>query len=396
MLARALLEHGHTIELWTSAFNHVSHKHYHNYSKFEKVDERISIQFIKGCGYRSDQSLKRFLHNRQTGREFEKLANNRKQLPDIIFAPVPTLELAEAAVKFAVQKKIPIIVDVRDLWPDVYLSMFPKIIHPLVKLLLNSEYKRAKFTFKNASGITAVSKTYLNWGLCHAQRDLRDTDKFYPLGSGETTTSNLVEPDKGTDELKQEFGIDHSKFIVTYVGTFSKFTDIQNILDAAKLLVDRKNIHIVIVGQGEGSSHFIEMAAQLPNVTMTGWLNAAKAHIILSMTNVGVAAYSKDAIMSLTNKPFEYMAAGLPLLSSLPGELNELIQENNIGRNYVAGDPLSLSQEILWFFEHPEETKNMGKNSIKLFSKQFRSDIIYKDFSEHLERIAIRNDTEPK
>ena len=391
MLAKALLDRGHSVELWTSAFDHVSHKHLYKRSLFEKVGERISIQFIKGCGYPNDLSLKRFLHNRQTGREFIQLANCRKESPDIIFAPVPILELAQAAVEYANKRNIPIIVDIRDLWPDVYLSMLPKFLHSIGKKLLYSEYRRAKNVFKNATGITAVSKAYLQRGLSYAQRGPRNTDKFYPLGSGDFIKPNLMQSDEVTDSILHKYGIDPNQFIVTYVGTFCKSLDVENILRAARLLIDKKEIRIFIVGTGDRSKEFYEMATRLPNVTMTGWLNNTEIRPILNQTKVGLVAYSKDAIMSLPNKPFEYMAAGLPLLSSLSGELEQLIQEYGIGRSYEAGNPASLAEGIRWFYDHPEESRQMGARSLALFSTRFRSDIVYKEFSEHLEWIVRRD-----
>jgi glycosyltransferase involved in cell wall biosynthesis len=390
MLAKALLDRGHKVELWTSAFDHVSHKHYHKDSTLENVGDRMSIQFIKGCGYSNDLSPKRLLHNRQTGKEFSRLAISREKLPDIIIAPVPILELAQSAVDYANERKIPIIVDVRDLWPDVYLTLLPKFLHSIGKIFFYSEYERAKFIFANATGITAVSKAYLKKGLSYACRVPQDEDNFFPLGSVDAATSDYSQQNKNS--IFQCYGMNEGQFIVTFVGTFSKFLDIKNILDAARYLTDLKDIHIIIIGTGKHFKEFNEMADRLPNVTMTGWLNAQAIRTILHYTDVGLAAYAKDALMSLPNKPFEYMAAGLPLLSSLPGELEELIRMNHIGRGYIAGDPLSLSNEIRWFYAHPEETKKMGERSIDLFSKKFRNDILYKEFSEHLERIVNCHD----
>ena len=156
-------------------------------------------------------------------------------------------------------------------------------------------------------------------------------------------------------------------------------------------MIDKKEIRIFIVGTGDRSKEFYEMATRLPNVTMTGWLNNTEIRPILNQTKVGLVAYSKDAIMSLPNKPFEYMAAGLPLLSSLSGELEQLIQEYGIGRSYEAGNPASLAEGIRWFYDHPEESRQMGARSLALFSTRFRSDIVYKEFSEHLEWIVRRD-----
>lgn len=391
MLTKALLDRGHTVELWTSSFDHVFHKHRHAGSISEKIGDRLSIQFVQGCGYPHDLSPKRFLHNRQTAKEFSRLAEARADTPDIIFAPVPILELAQAAVNYANERNIPVIVDLLDLWPDVYLTALPKWLRPIGKRLLYFEYRRARQVFKKAVGITSISNSYLNKALSYAQRERQNTDRVFPLGSVGPVGMKPEDSEIMSASILQKYGIDHNHFIVTYVGTFSKFLDIQNILNAAPLLASIRNIRIFIIGTGERSKEFFKIAARLPNVTMTGWLDSAAIQKILNLTNVGLAAYSKDAIMSLPNKPFEYMAAGLPLLSSLPGELERLIQENDIGRKYEAGNPESLAEEIQWFFNHPEETRQMGKRSLNLFKTRFQSDIVYTNFSEYLEEIAANH-----
>jgi glycosyltransferase involved in cell wall biosynthesis len=386
MLAKALLDKNHTVELWTSSFDHISHKHLHKKSLFIKAGNRISIQFIKGGGYPHDQSPKRFLHNHQTAREFINLASKRKKLPDVIFAPVPSLELAQSVVKYAKKKGIKVIVDVRDLWPDIYLTMFPAILHPLAKIIFYSEYRRAQYIFKNATAITAVSEAYLEKGLWYAQRKKNYNDRFFPLGSSKINTSSQKKTDKSPYDYQFK---SKGYFVATFVGTFSPSLDVQTIIDAARILkTTDKKIKIIIIGAGDRSNFFLEQALKLNNVIMPGWLDSDSIKIILRDTDIGLVSYSKKALMSLPNKPFEYMAAGLPLLSSLKGELETIIQKYNIGLQYDAGDPESLSKQILWLFEHKNEMKKMKINSINLFKNHFESDLVYKNLSEYIEKIG--------
>ena len=48
-----------------------------------------------------------------------------------------------------------------------------------------------------------------------------------------------------------------------------------------------------------------------------------------------------DYQLSIPNKPIEYLANNLPILSSLKGELHKLIESNFIGYNYDNGIQLS-------------------------------------------------------
>jgi glycosyltransferase involved in cell wall biosynthesis len=103
---------------------------------------------------------------------------------------------------------------------------------------------------------------------------------------------------------------------------------------------------------------------------------------------VGLAPYVEGAGQSLPNKPFEYMAAGLPIISSLPGELEALLRQEGIGLQYKAGDVESLVGAIKFLVEHPDERRRMAIRSRMLFEKRFAADIIYSRYVEHLEQVV--------
>ena len=388
MLAKALIRLGHKVELWTSTFDHVRHTHYFRKSGRQDISDNFSIQYLDGCGYRNDHSLKRFFHNRQTARNFLKVALERSSPPDIISAHVPSLELAEAATYYAKIKSCPIVVDIRDLWPDVYFTMFPEFTRAVVKPFFYNEISRARRILRGANAITAISESYLKWGLDYADRNARDSDKVFPLGFVNNINFKQNDTDCFLGDIRKKYDIGVNKFIVTYVGTFSGFTDVPCILEAAHFFLDDDRVHFLIVGSGEKANKYFSIGEKLKNVTMTGWVDFPEVCALLGITDVGLVAYSDIATMSLPNKPFEYMASGIPLLSSLKGELEHIILNNNIGRIYEPGDVASLVSQIKWFLENQGYAKEMGSRALSLFEREFQSEIIYSKLATHLENIA--------
>src|ERR1035441_5445576 len=91
LIANALVKAGHRVELWLPGFEHVHHRHFRKESVTEKLNANYTVQYIKGCGYKNDTSIRRLIHNRQVAREFARLANNRSELPDLIITQVPSL-----------------------------------------------------------------------------------------------------------------------------------------------------------------------------------------------------------------------------------------------------------------------------------------------------------------
>lgn len=95
--------------------------------------------------------------------------------------------------------------------------------------------------------------------------------------------------------------------------------------------------------------------------------------------------------MSLPNKPFEYMAGGLPVVSSLEGELQELLETHRCGLTYRAGDVDSLVHCLKRLQDDADLRKSMSENGRDLYEKCFRSDRIYDEMTTHLETIVERS-----
>ena len=66
---------------------------------------------------------RRFLSHKDAACSFEKWLENNKEIPDLIIASYPVLELCEAANKFGSKHSIPVIIDCRDFWPDIFIEI---------------------------------------------------------------------------------------------------------------------------------------------------------------------------------------------------------------------------------------------------------------------------------
>jgi len=131
------------------------------------------------------------------------------------------------------------------------------------------------------------------------------------------------------------------------------------------------------------------LSKRLQNIIYVGWLDANDLRRLLKESSVGLAPFPKGALNSLPNKPFEYMAASLPIITSLEGELRRMIEENDIGKFYPPGDAVALVDAILYFRKYPETLSSMGKRGRKLYEYSYRSDLIYPKFADHIKSIGV-------
>jgi len=149
------------------------------------IQKNYRLRLLYGPGYKRSISFGRWRHNRVVAKGFarEIAVKPIDELPDLIYACLPTLEVGEQAVLFGVRHSIPVVVDIRDQWPEIYLSLLPSFVrHFFRNTLLRSEFLRAYRILSQATAIIGVSSTNLEWGLRLAKRNAGPKDKWFPLG----------------------------------------------------------------------------------------------------------------------------------------------------------------------------------------------------------------------
>ena len=116
------------------------------------------------------------------------------------------------------------------------------------------------------------------------------------------------------------------------------------------------------MGDGDQYTDIIRRASRLPNVTLTGWIGQEALQDLLNASDVGMAPL-RSVRDAMPNKPYEYFAAGLPILSSLEGEMEALIDRHNVGCSYRDGDVGRLGELVLAFAADSTRRATCSRNA---------------------------------
>ncbi len=378
MLADALVERGHKVLWWTSAYDHFNKKwHFARDTDFD-LKKGVKVKALKGWGYKKNISFSRWLDARLISKKFKRLAP-RESEPDIIVASTPAYDLAYEAVLYARKKNLPVIVDIRDQWPDIFFDHVPSFFKPVARFLLGGDFKIVRKAFRLANGLTAISEDLLNWGLKYAERERGKRDRVFYLGFDEPQPLSEEELPQWLQDIKE-------KFIVVYQGTFNYYHDPSILLECAQNLRNPE-IVFVLAGKGELWEKIKNQAKGMSNVVLPGWLNQRELATLLKFSRIGVCPTPQKSCF-LPNKAFAYFSAGLPVISSFDGELKEMIEKHEIGFYYSPGDAKKLGEEIKLLFENEEVYSRMSRNAFCLFKEKFAASKVYSDFASYVEEIA--------
>lgn len=385
MLAKALVERGHDVSWITSTFDHYAKKHRGRRDETRIISSRYRIEVLRAPGYRYNRSLSRVWHNRCFARAFLDFSERARSLPDIIVTDTPTTETAETAVRVARKWNIPVVLSVRDLWPDFFGEFVPPALKPLVKFASRRFDRQVSYACKNATAIVGISPRYLEWGLAKGARAQGEFDTVVPLGY-ELPTISAADANVARAQL-QDMGVDFNKHLISFAGSWGATYDLDLVVEAAGRLTGLENAQFVLAGDGDERDRLLKQVEDLPNVVAPGWLTAKQVSALLQASALGLMPYKDAAPQGLPNKIFEHMAYGIFQISTLRGEAADLLRELDIGHTIDTRDAQTLSIAISESLK--QRISSAEQNRIRHeFLARFRADTIYSDMSALIEKIV--------
>ena len=380
-IANKLLDRGWSVDWWTSAYDHFQKAWLFNGDKEIHTEKGLRIHTLKGCGYKRNISLRRIIDHRILARKF-KSYSRKQEIPEIIICANPPYDLAREAVLYAKEHTIPIIIDIRDQWPDIFLEFIPAGIRSLAKFILAHDFKMNEYVMREATCLTSMMGSLLEWGLTCAKRSRGDLDRVYPLGS------EKINKDAHSEKIDSLSSRLNGKLVVVFIGTLGMRNNPSILIDVASHFKN-DNIMFILGGDGILFDEIQGRSKDLPNVVLTGWLKDNDIDSLLTVSHIGIIP-NTDNFAVLPNKFFTYLSAGIPIISSCSGEISRIIEENKIGMNYSPGDVDDLDKCIRYFYNRRDELESYAKRASAIFAEMYDSNIIYENFADQIEYVADR------
>jgi glycosyltransferase involved in cell wall biosynthesis len=182
-----------------------------------------------------------------------------------------------------------------------------------------------------------------------------------------SSSSGLPVDPATAETIRGEFP---GKWIIGNVGALDNAQKGQEyIIEVARRTADtHPQFQFLLVGGGEDEAMLRELAAGLPNVTFTGWVDnvgdylAAFDLFILPSNKEGIGGILLDA-----------MDQALPIVASRVGGLPEIVRDGVNGILIEPRSPDQLQQAVLRLYEDPDLCRAMGARG-REFSRDFTSD----------------------
>lgn len=393
ILASLLQKYGCHVVWWTSSFDHQAKQFRVQGSITDVASLGYEIKQLKGCGYVHNISIRRILDHMLVASEFSRQALG-EPAPDVIVASYPTIELCDAAIAFGKKRRIPVIIDIRDLWPDIFINIVPFCLQKIFRFLLYPFMHASRRVCENATAIIGITDAFVDWGVRRAHRIRCDMDQAFPLAydSRPIDDASLLNARSQWDAL----GITTNQSNVCFFGTLGDQFDIPTLIAVAKLIKDT-SLKIVVCGTGERIEEYRKMSVDLPQITFVGWVDAPAIRTLMERSIAGLAPYYNEMsfTLSVPNKIIEYLSGGLPIVSTLQGEVEKILNINECGITVPEKDARALADALRSLLTDTDIRTKMAARARDLFESRFVAEFVYGRLADYLYQI-VKREVSPK
>ena len=385
LIARTLARRGHEVIWWTSTFAH--------HSKVQRapdwtdiaVEPGFTVRLVPSPSYRDHVSLRRVWFEivfafRAYRRGLHEAA------PELIVAGDPPQVVSCLGVRLARRTRARLAIDLIDLWPEMFVGLAVRRARPAVEVALSPLRALRRRNLRRAAFVTTVCNTYTALAKREVGHPTRPSIETVFIGVDQPV--DLGGSDRAQRERNAEreaLGLTSDQFVAVYAGTLGMHYDVPTLLSAAELLSERScPIRVVIAGDGPLRPQ-VEYAGarQGCGLIFLGRVDASRLWRLYTASDVGLCTYGAASTVALPSKAYDYLAAGLPIVSSLRGELESLLRDRGVGVQYTAGDADSLACVLARLARDRDARAAMGRNA-RWLAQEFVADRQYARMAQML------------
>ncbi|MCI5137643.1 MAG: glycosyltransferase WbuB [Candidatus Electrothrix sp. AR1] len=367
-MSRQWLSEGHSVDIITCFPNHPKGRVYPGYTQKRYQHEQIDgINVHRNWTYLATNTgfLKKTLGHFSLWPSAHFNSEKYLNKLDVTVGTSPTFFAAMAASGAARRRDIPFVMDVRDLWPAVFVELGVVKSRGVIRLLEKWELS----LYRQATRIVTVTESFrsnlINRGV--------PASKVHTIPNGADTDYWL--PKHGSSRLRNSLNL-QDKFIALYIGAHGIAHALGRIIEAADRIQHIKDIHFLFVGAGAEKSMLIQQAKSLnlQNVTFHDSVPKEKVADFYAMSDVCLVPLRDIPLFEtfIPSKMFEIMSIERPIIGSVRGEAADILNRSKAAVVVPPEDSKAIADAVCTLRNNPNRRHVMGQNG-RIFVKEHYS-----------------------
>jgi glycosyltransferase involved in cell wall biosynthesis len=283
---------------------------------------------------------------------------------DVVLASSPPFFVAIAGWGVSVLRRRPWVFEIRDLWPASIRAVGAKT-GPVLGIVERLEL----FLYRRADRIISLTYSFRD--------DL--ARRGIPLDKNDVVTNGVdaacFAPHNATYDARAELGVARDGILAGYIGTVGMAHGLETIVEAASAIRERKDITILILGEGAERSRLEAEARNrgLTNLIFRDFVPHELMPSYLAALDLSIVHLRPDPLFKtvIPSKIFESMAMGIPIVMAVEGESAEIVRSAGAGICVSSGDPAALAAAVTTLADQKDERRRLGENGREAVRKTY-------------------------
>lgn len=299
---------------------------------------------------------------------------------DVMIATSPQFFCGWAGVLLHWFRRLPFVLEIRDIWPESMSAVDVGLPSPLLKIIGVME----KRMYRSATHIVTVGQGYTEKLI---ERNV-PAEKISVIMNG--VDKKLFYPRPPNDKLLAAHGLT-GKFVCSYIGTIGMACGLRTALDAAEMLKQRGRDDIAIVLVGDGAQReALEQEAKarkLDNVQFPGRRPKSEMPDWVASSNVNLVHLKKTDLFTtvMPSKIFESAGCARPVLMGVDGFAKKLVLDAEAGIPMEPENAIQMADALERLAADPEFCRQLGENAYRNIATRYDRDLQADEYLKILE-----------
>ena len=298
-------------------------------------------------------------------------------------------------------RHIPFVYNLQDIFPD---SLVGTGLAKRGGLLWKIGRVVENFTYRNADKIIVISQDFKRNIMAKGVPE----EKIEVIYNWVDQNAVMDVP-REKNKLFDMYGLDRSKFYITYNGNIGLTQNMEMLAEVARELEQegREDIHFVLTGNGAYWETLVNRlrgsheehrhnapdgteAITFGNITLLPFQPYEDISHVFSLGDVSLVI-SKPGVgeNSVPSKTWSIMSASRPVLANFDeNELKTIIADHHCGIFTKAGDKAAFKEAILTLHDHPELCKEYGRNGRQFVMDNLTKEVGTQKYVEVIRSVA--------
>jgi glycosyltransferase involved in cell wall biosynthesis len=252
---------------------------------------------------------------------------------DILLVESPPLFLGPTGWILARLCRAKFVFNVSDVWPETAVVLGAlEAGHPFARMA----YWLEKVLYRHSDLVTGTSAGILE-----------NINARYPEAPTavipNAVDTRLFRADARDPAIRREFGVEEGQVAFVYAGLHGLAQGLEQVVEAARTLKDRRDIRFVMVGDGPKREELVRMAKGLANIAFYGPRGKKEMPAILASMDAALVPLGVELPGAMPSKSYEAMACGLPLVVASKADIAAFVAKRGVGYAVDPGDVAGLT-----------------------------------------------------